>query len=302
MPTIAPGDKVLVSGANGYIAMWVVRTLLEQGYGVRGTVRSADKGRHLFETFDKDYSGKLEIVVVDDITKDGAFDEAVKGVDAIAHTASPFHMKADGPQELITPAVRGTVGVMQSALKHGQNVKRIVVTSSCASVLEMLPTPKEFSEADWNNQAIRDIEEQGRSAPAGAKYRASKTLAEKAAWEFHEKNKDKVKWDLAVLNPPFVFGPALHEVNSVKALNESLSQLYDSIFNKDKTAEDLKGTSAWVDVRDLGEAHVRALRMAEAGGERIIVSSGSYVWQDWGKYHHIISFIQPCADTVSFYS
>jgi nucleoside-diphosphate-sugar epimerase len=70
--------------------------------------------------------------------------------------------------------------------------------------------------------------------------------------------------------------PALHEVNSVKALNESLSQLYNSIFDKTKTAQDLKGTSAWVDVRDLGEAHVRALRMAAAGGERIIVSSGTF--------------------------
>jgi nucleoside-diphosphate-sugar epimerase len=69
MPTIVPGDKVLVTGSNGYIAVWVVRTLLEQGYSVRGTVRSADKGQYLDEMFGKTYAGKLEIVVVEDIIK-----------------------------------------------------------------------------------------------------------------------------------------------------------------------------------------------------------------------------------------
>jgi nucleoside-diphosphate-sugar epimerase len=69
MPTIVPGDKILVSGANGFIAIWVVRTLLEQGYAVRGTVRSVEKGRYLSEMFNKDYNGKLELVVVEDITK-----------------------------------------------------------------------------------------------------------------------------------------------------------------------------------------------------------------------------------------
>jgi uncharacterized protein YbjT (DUF2867 family) len=68
MPTIAPGDKVLVSGASGYIAVWVVRTLLEQGYAVRGTVRSVEKGGHLTELF-KDYGNKLELAVVEDVAK-----------------------------------------------------------------------------------------------------------------------------------------------------------------------------------------------------------------------------------------
>ena len=68
MPTIIPGNKVLVSGANGYIATWVVRTFLEQGYAVRGTVRSPEKGHYLSELF-KDYGDKFELVVVEDITK-----------------------------------------------------------------------------------------------------------------------------------------------------------------------------------------------------------------------------------------
>ncbi len=68
MPSISPPSKVLVSGANGYIAIWIVRTLLERGFAVRGTVRSEAKGEHLKNTF-KSYGHKLEIVVVDDITK-----------------------------------------------------------------------------------------------------------------------------------------------------------------------------------------------------------------------------------------
>lgn len=68
MPSVQPGSKILVSGANGYIAIWVVRTLLEKGYAVRGTVRSLEKGTHLKDTFAK-YGDKFELAVVEDITK-----------------------------------------------------------------------------------------------------------------------------------------------------------------------------------------------------------------------------------------
>jgi hypothetical protein len=88
--------KVLVTGANGFLATWVVKKYLEAGYSVRGTVRSLSKSAFLNDKF-AHYGERFELVVVEDITKDGAFDEAVKGVDAIAHTASPFHFKATDP-------------------------------------------------------------------------------------------------------------------------------------------------------------------------------------------------------------
>ena len=92
MPPVAAPAKVLVSGANGFIAVWVVKDLLDAGYTVRGTVRSEAKGSHLLKTFKSAVdAGKLELIVVPDITEPGAFNEAVKGVDAIEHTASPFH-------------------------------------------------------------------------------------------------------------------------------------------------------------------------------------------------------------------
>ncbi|KAK0205610.1 D-lactaldehyde dehydrogenase [Desarmillaria ectypa] len=288
MPSLNPPSKVLVSGANGYIAAWIVRTLLERGYAVRGTVRSLAKGQHLMDTF-KSYGNKLEIVVVDDMSKDGAFDEAVKGVDAVLHTASPVQLNVVDPQELILPAVKGTVGMLTSAAKYGSSVRRIVITSSCAAILRSgsyYPGTTTLSEVDWNEEAPKEVEEKGQDASPIAKYRASKALAERAAWNFYEKQKSELPWDLTVINPPWVFGPFIHDVPALSALNATPKIWYDTVVQ-----ENMGGLSpdailtrpglGWVDVRDLAEAHVRALEIEAAGGERIIVSAGSYVWQDF---------------------
>ncbi|KAJ7112047.1 NAD(P)-binding protein [Mycena crocata] len=278
MPAISSG-KVLVSGANGFVAAWVVRSLLEDGFSVRGAVRSDAKGTHLSIMF-ASYGEKFEVVVVPDITQDGAFDEAVKGVDAIEHTASPAHLRADEPEEMTTPAIQGTVGILKSAIKYGNSVKRVVVTSSIAAIIKMEPDPKTFDESDWNEWAPKEIAEKGRSASAIAKYRASKALAERAAWEFMNQHKSDISWDLVVLNPPYVLGPVIHEVSSPDKLNASMHHLY-TMLTQPASPETLLTGSSWVDPRDLGRAHVLALRKEDAAGERIIVSAGPYTWQDY---------------------
>ncbi|KDQ65079.1 hypothetical protein JAAARDRAFT_247410 [Jaapia argillacea MUCL 33604] len=281
MPAVPPGSKVLVTGANGYIAAWVVRVLLEKGYAVRGTVRSESKATHLRKIF-SEYGDKHEVVVVEDITKEGAFDEAVKGVDAIEHTASPFHLNCDDPQEFIEPAVKGTVGVLQSALKYGSTVKRIVVTSSCAAVLTISDKSQTFTELNWNDQAIKEVEEKGRDALVMNKYRASKTLAEKSAWDFVEKNKGSIGWDLVVLNPPYVFGPVIHDVPTAPQLNTSALEFYNTIVKGSKDAKQLSSMgNSWIDVRDLALAHALAIQKEAAGGNRFIVSGGPFKWQDF---------------------
>ncbi|TFK63060.1 NAD(P)-binding protein [Pluteus cervinus] len=286
MPSVQPPALVLVTGANGYIATWVVYNLLHKGFSVRATVRSAEKGKHFAEqTWSKPFvdQGKLEVVVVSDITKDDAFDDAVKGVDAIEHTASPFHFNAVEPQELIGPAVNGTLNILQSALKYGSSVKRVVITGSCASILEILPVPKSFSELDWNEQSIKEVEEQGSKASAASKYRASKILAERAAWEWFEKHKSQIGWDLVVLNPPYVFGPPLHPVASPKDLGTSAADFHNTILVPgSKSNEVLRSqSSSFIDVRDLGEGHARALLKDGIGGERIIISTAPFTWQEW---------------------
>lgn len=296
MPAVTSG-KVLVTGANGFIAIWVVKRLLEAGFTVRGTARSQEKGVHLKETF-KEYRDKFEFVVVDDITKEGAFDEAVKGIDAIEHTASPFHFNSIDPNDLIGPAVAGTNSILQSALQHGgTRLKRIVVTSSVAAVLTVLPNPPVFTEEDWNEQAEKEVEEKGVDAQPANKYRASKTLAERAAWKFMETNKGKVGFDLVVINPPMVFGPLLHEVGSPDKLNTSMADWYRTVIKGMRTDEELFTIStSWVDVRDLADAHTLALQKEEASGQRIIISAEKYVWQAWANVAHKIDSRLPAGN------
>ncbi|THG94218.1 hypothetical protein EW026_g7207 [Hermanssonia centrifuga] len=178
MPAAPAESKVLVTGANGFIAIWVIRTLLGQDFHVRGTIRSSAKGAHLEEVF-KAYGDKLELVVVPDMEKEGAFDEAVKGVTAIEHIASPYHYDAEDPAEIIDPAVRGTLNILKSALKEGTSLKRVVYTTSTASVVRPTTVPLVFTEADWNEAAIEEVRTMCRDAPGYIKYFASKTIAEK---------------------------------------------------------------------------------------------------------------------------
>ncbi|CAE6440800.1 unnamed protein product [Rhizoctonia solani] len=283
MPSINVNDTVLVTGASGFIAVWVCQTLLEAGYNVKGTVRSASKGDYLVDLF-KSYAPKFKYVIVEDIGKEGAFDEAVKGVHGIAHTASPFHFASEDPKDIIDPAVNGTIGILESVNKYGSDVKRVVVTSSAASVTDgmyHLKIPGTiYTESDWNTGSIKEIEEKGKDASGSEKYCASKTLAEKAAWEFVEKTKPK--WDLATCCPSMVFGPIIHQVSSPSALNASIAMLYNFMHNKESITEEVLLTPNWnfVDVRDIGLAHVRALEVEGAGGQRFITSSAPYCWQD----------------------
>ncbi|KAA1471686.1 D-lactaldehyde dehydrogenase [Dentipellis sp. KUC8613] len=280
MSPISAPAKVLVTGANGFVATWLVKTLLEKGYTVRGTIRSESKGAHLRKIF-KAYGDKLELVIVPDITQEGAFDEAVKGVDVVEHTASPFHAKATDPDDMIKPAVSGTVGVLESIKKYGTSVKRVIVTSSVAAMVNPFNTERvvTLDENSWDEPAITFVKEHGKNSPPALWYLASKTLAEKAAWKFVEDNKGSISFDLVVLNPPYVFGPSLLEVHSAADLNESLEELYSTVIkgNPHFIPEVPHG---FIDVRDLAEAHVRAAEKAAAGGKRLIVSGGSYHWQD----------------------
>jgi len=125
------------------------------------------------------------------------------------------------------------------------------------------------------------------------KYQASKTLAEKAAWDLWREHKNSLAWDLVVLNPPYVFGPVLHDVKAVKSLNTSMLLWYNTVV-LGKSLDTVVGqSSSWVDVRDLAVAHVKALEKDAAGGERIIISSAPFIWQDWIKAAHSSSPLFP---------
>ncbi|KAF8305794.1 NAD(P)-binding protein [Clavulina sp. PMI_390] len=245
----------------------------------RSTVRSQSKGEYLVNLYEN-HKGKFTYIIVPDIEKEDAFDEAVKGVDGVLHTASPFHFKADDPKELVGPAVSGTVGILKSVVKNAPSVKRVVITSSAASLLAPRPGPYTCTEADWNTSSPAQIEKLGRDAAPGDKYRGSKTLAEKAAWEFMESNKEAIKFDLATMNPPYIFGPLIQELSGVDKLNESVGQFYRALQNIPAKEAAVSYVGGWVDVRDVALAHSLALMKEKAGGLRFILSVGSFSWQD----------------------
>jgi len=279
MPLVQAPSKILVTGASGFLAAHICRILLEHGFQVVGTVRDAKKGeylQHLFESFQR----KFTFIVIEDIQETGCFDEAVKGVDAVVHTASPFHLVADDPQDIIGPAVKGTTGILESILKNGHGVKRVIITSSTASIIGPKSTvPYTFTEADWNTYSVELIQKEGKNAPGGHKYRASKTLAERSAWEFVVKHGKDIKFDLTTINPTLVFGPPIHEVSSFKHLNESLAQFHAYITSPPNEQSIIGSSGNYVDVRDTALAHVLALEIESAGGERFILSNGPFTIQ-----------------------
>ncbi|TFK33136.1 D-lactaldehyde dehydrogenase [Crucibulum laeve] len=281
MPTILPPSKVLVTGANGYVAMWVVRRLLERGYAVRGSVRSQEKGAYLQDYF-KTYGNKFEIVIVEDITKEGAFDEAVKDIDAIEHVASPMESASGDPDEYVKPAVRGTLALTKSVLHDRSSVKRIVYTSSTGAITRPTDMPITLNEDDWNDAAVKEYEEKGKGTSRMAAYFTSKVLAERTAIDFVNKHKEELNCDLVTLNPPMVSAPPLNALTSPESLHGSVKWWYNFILAEGEKSEDaLAGVNSWIDVRDLADAHVTSLEKEEAGGERIITSAGRVTWQEW---------------------
>ena len=174
------------------------------------------------------------------LAQEGAFDEAVKGVDAILHIASPVTARADDPDELILPAVNGTTGLLQSVMKDRGTVKRIVYMSSCAAAFSPPPAghagfTRVLDETSWNEHSPALVREKGRDAPGLEKYRASKTLAERAAWELYEAERakdlaeDALGWDLVTLLAPLVFGPVMHEAPTLEGLGGTPKMWYDNV-------------------------------------------------------------------------
>ncbi|KIO34383.1 hypothetical protein M407DRAFT_64532 [Tulasnella calospora MUT 4182] len=249
-------STVLLTGVNGFVAVTILKKLLERGHTVVGTVRSESKTTFLRDRFRAAVaSDKLRFAIVDDITVPGAFDQVLRTYqfDAVLHTSSPFHYNiTDIDKELLQPAIQGTTGILDSVHRVAPSVKRVVVTSSFASVVNRAKGTfpgKVYTEADWNptnrEEGLKDI---------GSGYYASKTLAEQAAWDFvKEKNPS---FTLTTLCPPMVYGPPEQEVLSLIKLNTSNLDIYD-IFNG--TSDPRYGVWIWVDVRDLAEAHILAM-------------------------------------------
>jgi len=247
--------RVCVTGASGYIAGVLIDLLLKSEspkYKVAGTVRSlsnAEKVAHLQSS----YPG-LELFEAN-LLDEGSFDASFAGCDVVFHTASPFQLQVSDPQkDLVDPALLGTRNVMNSAAKAG--VKKVVVTSSCAAVVEMsaVTATRVFNEADWNMESTLD----------NAPYRLSKRLAEEEAWKLAKEH----GIELATINPAFVLGPPV----STRTDGTSIGTMKWLLTGGAKEGA-MPMVLGCVDVRDVGLAHIRAAERPEAIGKRFILSS-----------------------------
>lgn len=280
---------ILVSGANSFIGCWIVKFLINKGYNIRGTVRSKAKESQVLEGIEEENHSRISFVHINDISTE-SFDEAVQGVDEIIHVASPFHFKVTDPEkDLLLPAINGTLGVLKSAHKYNQNndkpIKRIIITSSFASVIDSkygLRPGYSYTEKDWSPLTY----EQGAAAkndPPTA-YRASKVCAERAAWDFIEK--EKPSFTIATICAPMVFGPRLAGFKSLDDVNTSNASVWTFI-NSGKNAPmpEARGIME-IDVRDVAFAHVAALENMTDTNERYLIAAGEWNYQKIARIVH----------------
>jgi len=257
-------DKVLVTGATGFIALHCIQQLLDQGYQVKGTVRSITKKNEVIDSMKKNslHPENLTIVYAD-LLKDEGWNEAVEGCRYVLHVASPFVLEEPNHEDdLIKPAVDGTLRVLNACKDN--RVEKVVLTSSFAAI-GYGNDEKIFDETDWSNT----------DSTIGA-YAKSKTLAEKAAWSFVNELPDQDKFNLTVLNPVAVTGPMLSD--DIGTSNTLFVQLLDGSIPACPRIH-----IGFVDVRDVAKAHIFSMTAEKTNGERIIVSEKEMFFAEMGR-------------------
>lgn len=246
----------LITGVSGFIAKHVTLRFLQAGWAVRGTLRSLDRADEVRQALAPHLT---EVALVNlsfakaDLTRDDGWAEAAQGADVLVHMASPFPMaQPKDPSELITPAVNGTLRALLFAYAAG--VRRAVVTSSFIAVFDETKRGVQ-DESDWC-----DLNAAGTTA-----YAMSKTLAEKAAWDFVTSAPDLA---LTCINPGLVLGQPLD-----RHVGTSLNLVKRLLGGRDPMVPMLG--FACVDVRDVAEMHLRAAERPETAGKRYLASAGT---------------------------
>lgn len=252
-------DRVLVTGATGFIAQHCMLQLLDAGFLVRGTARAPGRATEIAEVLTPHLStaglallGQEFDVVVADLRSDDGWDRAVEDCRFVLHVASPLPRGAvKNDDELIVPARDGALRLLSAASRAG--VERVVLTSSMSAVVYGNDRSRTFSEADWSNLD---------GARIGA-YDKSKTIAERAAWDFMTTLGPECTMELVSINPGLVLGPLLS--SDWGTSGELVKRIIDHAV---PAIPDIN--FACVDVRDVASAHVAAMVTPEAKGQRFI--------------------------------
>lgn len=257
-PDYSSTAPVLVTGATGYLAGWIVKRLLEVGKTVHAAVRDPSNKQKIAHLDDMavNLPGDIKYFKAD-LLDEGSFDQAMQGCDVVMHTASPFTSQVTDPQtDLVDPAVKGTRNVLGSA-NRADSVQRVVVTSSCASIYgdaaDVAKSPGGvLTESDWNTTSRLDHQA----------YSFSKVEAEKAAWEMAEAQE---RWTFVTINPSLIVGPGTAKSQTSESFN-LVKQAGDGTFKMGVPKMEI----GMVDVRDVAEAHLRAGFIESAAGRHIV--------------------------------
>ena len=253
-------EKVLVTGATGYIGLHCIHQLLNQGYAVNGSVRSPERKNEIFEAL-KNHNTSTENlnIYTFDLNDDEGWDQGMEGCDYLLHVASPIALENHDEDFFVKPAVAGVKRAMKFAKKH--NIKKVVLTSSVAAIYETMESKSYYDETDWSDP----------ENPAISHYSKSKTLAERAAWEFIEN--ENHPFELAVINPALVIGPSLSG-----DLGESNKAIMMVATGKMPVAVPLQ--FGYVDVRDVAAAHILAMQNPASNGERFALAEKDLWYKD----------------------
>ena len=260
---IDTSKPVMITGATGYVAGWIVKGLLDAGVTVHAPVRSPDdpeKTSHLLELAEAS-PGQIKFFRAD-LLEEGSYAEAMQGCSLVFHTASPFVTSVSDPQtELVDPAKLGTRNFLEQA-NQTPSVERVVLTSSVAAIygdnadIAKAPGGK-LTEDIWNTSSSLDHQP----------YSYSKTVVEREAWVIA---KSQDRWKLVVINPSLVVGPGINP-NATSESFRILKQFGDGTMKS--------GVPRWgmgvVDVRDVAQAHLAAAFIKSAEGRHIVNGSNS---------------------------
>jgi nucleoside-diphosphate-sugar epimerase len=259
----ARGNKmstVLVTGGSGFIGSHCILQLFAAGHQVRTTVRNLNREgdvRDMLQEGGADPGADLSFFAAD-LESDAGWPEAVAGCDYVLHVASPFPANIPKHEDdLIRPAREGALRVLRASRDAG--VKRVVLTSSFAAIgYGHMPQGAPFTESDWTDPEGDDV----------APYPKSKTLAERAAWDFMAREGGSL--ELSVVNPVLVLGPALGADNSTSIL--IVEKLMDGSMPGCPRLQ-----FGVVDVRDVADLHLRAMTHPAARGERFLAVAGDFM-------------------------
>ncbi|KAE8356400.1 hypothetical protein BDV28DRAFT_165045 [Aspergillus coremiiformis] len=274
----------LITGATGFIGSQVALHVLQGDHRVRLAIRreeQADKLRRLFVEYEK----QLEFAIVPDITVPGCFDDALKDVEYVLHLASP--VPNPGNDDLITPAVRGTVSILEAATKVS-TIKKVVVTASVLSLIS-LGQLKEGLVVQEDNEINYTLPPSTviSTLPPMAQYHASKLAAHKATLDFYSATNPT--FDLITVHPVFVFGRSLVQ-ESADDLGGSCGMLLESLFSDTPTQPQFLG----VHINDVADAHVKVLDEKVKGFRSYLLASEARPWKE------VLDFVEGRYPRVEF--